>query len=87
LVVDEDRRLYAAWGIGRTALRHFMGPRSLAAVATLARAGIRNREPDGSRWQGAGTFAVKSATVRWRHLPGHAGDLPDLDRAGRAALG
>lgn len=87
LVVDEERRLYAAWGVGRTDLRHFAGPSSLGAVAALARAGIRNRHPAGSRWQGAATFAVGSATVRWRHLPEHAGDLPDLDAAGRAALG
>jgi len=88
LVVDEERRLYGAWGIGRTTLAHFFGPRSLGAVVRLAREGIHNRHPQGSRWQGAGTFGVDgSGTVRWRHLPEHAGDLPDLERAGTAALG
>ena len=87
LVVDEERCLYAAWGVGRTDLGHFMGPRSLKAVLRLAREGVRNRHPQGSRWQGAGTFAVdRSNTVRWRHLPDHAGDLPDLERAGEGAL-
>lgn len=88
IVVDEPRRLYGAWGVGRTGLGHFMGPGALRAVARLARRGIRNRHPEGSRWQGAGTFAVDaSGFVRWRHLPTHAGDLPDLRSAAQAAEG
>jgi hypothetical protein len=64
---------------------HFLGRRSLRQVAKLARNGIRNRHPHGTRWQSAGTFALDGeATVRWRHLPEHAGDLPDLDAAVRA---
>ncbi len=87
LVVDEERRLYGAWGIGRTDLSHFMGPSALKGVVRLARQEIHNRHPQGSRWQGAGTFAVdRSGTVRWRHLPEYAGDLPDLEGAGGAAL-
>jgi hypothetical protein len=84
LVVDPDR--FAAWGLGRSSLGHFMGRRSLASVGRLARAGIRNRHPSGSRWRPAATFAVDSqGIVRWRHLPEHAGDLPDLEAA-EAAL-
>ncbi|CAA9507362.1 MAG: hypothetical protein AVDCRST_MAG45-1682 [uncultured Solirubrobacterales bacterium] len=87
LVVDEERRLYGAWGVGRTDLSHFMGPRSLKAVVRLAHEGVHNRHPQGSRWQGAATFAVdRSNTVRWRHMPEHAGDLPDLERARDEAL-
>jgi hypothetical protein len=86
VLVDETRSSYAAWGLGRSSLSHFMGGRSLAGVARLARRGIRNRHPDGSRWQQAGTFAVDGeGIVRWRHLPAHAGDLPDLARAADAA--
>ncbi len=85
LVIDEDRRLYAAWGLGRSTLGHFMGPHSLREVARLARRGIRNRHPEGTRWQTAGTFAVDSdAMVRWVHIPAHAGELPDLEDAARA---
>ena len=87
LVIDEERAAYAAWGLGRSSLRHFAGRRSLAAVIKLARAGIRNRHPAGSRWQRAGTFAVDAAgRVVWCHSPRHAGDLPDLDAAAAAAL-
>lgn len=85
LVADEDRSAYQRWGLGRTSLAHFMGARSMRSVARLAREGIRNRHPDGTRWQRAGTFAVGAdGTVRWRHLPDHAGELPDLDRAADA---
>ena len=86
VLIDDGRVHYATWGLGRTSLGHFAGRRSLAEVARLARAGTRNRRPDGTRWQRAGTFAVDAdGTVRWRHVPEHAGDLPDL-RAAIAAL-
>ena len=85
LLSDPDRTSYAAWGLGRSSLGHFAGRRSLSQVARLARSGIRNRHPHGSRWQQAGTFAVDAgSTVRWRHLPAHAGDLPDLSEAASA---
>jgi AhpC/TSA antioxidant enzyme len=85
LVNDPGRRTYAAWGLGRTSLSHFLGRRSLASVARLARRGIRNRHPHGTRWQSAGTFAIDGqGFVRWRHLPAHAGDLPDLQAAARS---
>jgi hypothetical protein len=85
VVSDPLRRCYADWGLGRTSLGHFMGRRSLGAVAGLARAGIRNRHPDGTRWQSAGTFALDGdGVVRWRALPAYAGDLPDLDQALRS---
>jgi hypothetical protein len=65
-----------------------MGRRSLAEVGRLAREGVRNRHPDGTRWQSAGTFAVDGGgVVRWRHLPEHAGDLPDLRDAIAALRG
>ena len=79
---DPSRETYAAWGMGRTSLGHFLGRRSLAAVTDLARRGIRNRHPHGTRWQSAGTFALdENAIVRWRMLPAHAGEMPDLDSA------
>ena len=82
LVSDPDRHTYAAWGLGQTTVAHFLGRRSLTAVAGLARQGIRNRHPHGTRWQSAGTFALSDdGVVRWRHVPSHAGDLPDLSAA------
>jgi hypothetical protein len=85
VVSDPSRRSYAAWGLDQTSISHFMGRRSLGAVTRLARQGIRNTHPTGTRWQSAGAFAVdREGIVRWRHLPEHAGDLPDLDTAREA---
>jgi hypothetical protein len=85
VLLDPDRKFYTAWGLGRSSLGHFMGRRSLAEVGRMARRGIRNRHPEGTRWQRAGTFAVDAGgTVRWRHIPEHAGDLPDLEAAAGA---
>lgn len=79
---DPSRRVYAAWGLGRTSLGHFLGRQSLAAVLSVARLGIRNRHPHGTRWQMAGTFALDGQRIlRWRHLPEHAGDVPELEPA------
>ena len=86
VVIDEQRRLYAAWGLGRSSLGHFAGARSLFSVARMRRRGIRNRHPAGNRWQQAGTFAIDPlGVVCWRHVPRHAGDLPDLEAAAQAA--
>ena len=88
VVFDPERSLYATWGVGTTNLGHFAGPQSLRAVAGLARRGIRNRHPSGSRWQGAATFAIDGdGIVRLAHFPTHAGELPDLDAAAVAAKG
>jgi hypothetical protein len=85
MLIDDRRIHYATWGLGRSSLTHFMGRRSLGEVARLARQGIRNRHPDGTRWQQAGTFAIDGdGVVRWRHLPEHAGELPDLGAAAAA---
>ncbi len=85
LVIDEERAAYGAWGLGRSSLVHFAGRRSLTAVARLAREGIRNRHPAGTRWQRAGTFGVdRNGTIVWHHIPTHAGALPDLDAAANA---
>ncbi|HEX8742153.1 MAG TPA: AhpC/TSA family protein [Thermoleophilaceae bacterium] len=82
VLIDDGRVHYANWGLGRTSLGHFAGRRSMTEVARLARAGIRNRHPAGTRWQRAGTFAVDAdGVVRWSHLPGHAGEVPDLAAA------
>jgi len=82
VATDPSRGAYAEWGLERTSAGHFLGRRSLGAAAALARNGVRNRHPSGTRWQSAGTFALDSgAVVRWCSLPTHAGDLPDLDQA------
>lgn len=87
VVDDPTGAIYAAWGLGLTSLGHFLGMRSVCRAAALAARGIHNRHPSGNRWQGAGTFALDAAgNVRWRHVPAHAGDLPEVEAAVRAAM-
>jgi len=82
LIGDPDRGRYAAWGVGLSDRRHFAGPESLGALRRLLDEGIHNRWASGNRWQAAATFAVDPAgMLRWRHIPGHAGDLPPLGDA------
>lgn len=88
VVIDDGRALYAAWGLGRSSLSHFLGARSLRGVVALSRQGIRNRHPVGTRWQSAGAFGVDGErVVRFVHVPAHAGELPDLAAAADAAAG
>jgi hypothetical protein len=88
IVADSERSNHAAWGVGLSDRRHFAGPESLAAVRRLLDDGIHNRWASGNRWQAAATFAVDAGgTVRWRHLPRHAGDIPPLDDAVAALTG
>jgi len=83
LMIDTERLRYAAWGLGTTRVGHFLQYRSLAGALRLARAGIRNRHPSGSRWQSAGAFALRERIVAC-HYPEHAADLPDFDAQLRA---
>lgn len=88
VISDPERAVYARWGLGRTDAAHFLGRRALSAVAAQARLGVRNRHSAGTRWQSAGAFAMDAAgIIRWRHIPAHAGDLPDLEQAAEDAVG
>jgi hypothetical protein len=73
LLSDPERTSYAAWGLGRSSLGHFAGRRSLAQVARLARDGVRNRHPHGTRWQQAGTFGVDAEGTPRRRPAGPGG--------------
>ena len=80
---DPSRAAYARWGLGRTSLGHFLGRRSLTGVMSLARSGVHNRHPHGTRWQTAGTFALDpEGIVRWRHLPVPRGRSPRSQAGG-----
>lgn len=80
--VHADEQAFRAWRIPLTSAAHFLGPRSLVGVLRLARRGLRNRHPAGSRWLSAAAFVTDAdGRIAWRHLPAHAGDLPDLAEA------
>jgi hypothetical protein len=88
VIADPDRTHHAAWGVGLSDRTHFAGSESLAARRRLLDDGIHNRWASGNRWQAAATFAVDAAgMLRWRHVQGHAGDIPPLDDALAALTG
>lgn len=81
-IYDPERTRYAAWGLGMSSIGYFAGPRPVLALIRLLFRGIRNRRIRGSRYQISGAFAIgERDAVRWRHIPEHAGALPDFDAA------
>ncbi|KAG6077637.1 hypothetical protein E4U33_001195 [Claviceps sp. LM78 group G4] len=84
VIIDQERDVYAAWGIGLSSTWHAFNPFSLYSVYRLgADEGIWNRATEsGSRWQKSGAFAVdRDGVVRWLHVSKAADDLPELDAA------
>ncbi len=94
VVTDPSRASYAVWGLhtsfglSKDNIAYMFSSDPLGAAKRLRSQGIVNRDPAGSRWQRAGSFAIDAnGIVRWRHLPAHAGELPTLDAAIRAVTG
>jgi hypothetical protein len=89
VVIDEERNLYANWGLGISSTWHAVNPLTLWNVFSLGKnEGIWNRPTEsGSRWQTSGAFAVdRDGTIRWAQVARTADDLPDL-KAAITALG
>ncbi|MCA9650606.1 MAG: hypothetical protein H6712_09500 [Myxococcales bacterium] len=86
LLSDPSLATHARWGLGADSVRHFLRPRTLLGALAAWRDGARNRDPEGSRWQQAGAFAIdEGGRLAWVHHPRSAEDLPDL-RAAAAAV-
>ena len=76
MIVDEDRELYARWGLGVSNTWHVL--KSMYSVYTLGRdEKIWNRPTEsGNRWQTAGSFAVNGeGIVKWASPATSAGDI------------
>ena len=84
VIVDSERKIYAAYGLGVTGFWHVLNPWSMATVFKLGREEkIWNRPTEsGSRWQSAGEFAVDgSGIVRFSHPAQTTDDMADLQSA------
>ncbi|KAI0971734.1 hypothetical protein F4678DRAFT_431710 [Xylaria arbuscula] len=84
VVIDEERDLYALFGLGQSSTWHLVSPVSLYKTLQLGREeNIWNRPTEsGSRWQTAGAFAIdENGLVRWRHVAVRSDDLSDWDAA------
>ncbi|CAN8096530.1 unnamed protein product [Discula destructiva] len=89
VLVDEERDVYAAWGLGLSSYWHAVGPGALYGAVQLGkREGIWNRTTlSGTKWQTGGAFAVdRAGKVRWVSVARSASDVPDLAAALRALL-
>ena len=84
VVVDEERDLYAQWGLGLSSVWSTTGPLVLYSAFQMGlKEGIWNRPTEsGSRWQTSGAFAVdETGVIRWAHVDKAANDLPNLQLA------
>ena len=90
VVVDDERKLYAAWGLGVSSFWHVLSPGGLYAVYRLGKEeGIWNRPTEsGSRWQTSGSFAVDGkGIVRWGGPSARADEIPAFEDAVKATDG
>jgi hypothetical protein len=86
IIVDAERELYGAWGLGISGFWHVLG--SIPSVSKLDKEdGIKVRNTEsGNRWQTAGNFAVdKKGVVKWSRTDERADDMPDF-KEGISAL-
>ena len=88
IVIDEEREIYAAWGLGVSTTWHLLNPWTQVAVQRLGKQeGIWGREvdPSGNRWQVGGSWAMDTmGTVKFGAPSKTAGDIPNLEEACKA---
>lgn len=89
LLVDDQRQLYAAWGLGVASFWHVLNPQGLYDLYRMARdEGITNRPTEsGYRWQTSGSWAVDGkGTVVWGGPAQTANEIPDVADAVKAVV-
>lgn len=89
VVVDEDRSLYAEWGLGLSNSYYLLNPWTQVAQRKLGNEeGIWVREvgsAGGCRWQMGGAWAVdEMGVVRWVGVGATADEMVDLAAAVKA---
>jgi hypothetical protein len=87
VIVDEDRELYAQWGLPISTTWHVLNPWSLYSVYRLGKnENIWNRPTEsGNRWQTSGSFAFDGqGVIRWASIAKNAHDIPDFNEALKA---
>lgn len=90
IVVDEEREIYAAWGLGVSSWSHMLSFGGMYSVWRLGKEeGIWNRPTEsGSRWQTSGSFAADAnGVVQWVAPASRADDIPDFALAVAAVEG
>ena len=73
VIVDEQRKIYARWGLGVSSWLHLANPAAFWSVYKLGKSeGIWNRPTEsGYRWQTAGTWAIdQNGIIKTEQLEG-----------------
>ena len=89
LLVDTERRLYRAYGMGKARLRHLFGPATLRAYWREALLGRFPRLPRADTVQQGGNVLIDPAgLVRFHHVGRGPADRPPIARllAARSAF-
>lgn len=84
VIVDDQRELYAQWGLGTSSAWHVLNPWSLYGAYRLGKSeNIWNKPTQsGSRWQTSGSFAVDNdGVVRCAVVAKVADEIPDFNVA------
>ncbi|KZL84772.1 alkyl hydroperoxide reductase subunit c thiol specific antioxidant, partial [Colletotrichum incanum] len=84
VIFNEERDVYAKWGLGTSSFMHVLSPSALSNVFKLSREeGIANRPTEsGSRWQTSGAWAVgENGKVTWGGPAQTASEIPNVDEA------
>ncbi|EME47044.1 hypothetical protein DOTSEDRAFT_20860 [Dothistroma septosporum NZE10] len=81
VIVDSEREIYAAYGLGASSWAHVLAPSALSSVFQLSKSGISNRPTEsGSRWQTSGTYAIGAdGRVKWGGPASRSDDMPDFE--------
>ena len=90
VVVDEERKIYTAWGLGVAGWGHVLNPTGLWNAYKLGKdEGIWNRPTEsGSRWQMSGSFGVDAnGIVKWGQAAPSADWVPDFEETASAVRG
>lgn len=83
VIVDFERALYGAWGLGASSFWHVLNPTTLGAVRTTSQQdGIDVRPTNtGTRWQKSGTFGINGQGKVTSSKPADTADeIPDLEQ-------
>jgi hypothetical protein len=85
MLIDEEREIYANWGLGISNSWHLISPAvGIAARKLGTEEGIWAREvdPTGNRWQTGGAWATdKMGTIRWGDSSKWAAEIHNLEEA------
>lgn len=87
VVVDEERDIYAQWGLGVASVWHVFNPWVISSVFKMGKEeGIYNKPTEsGNRWQTSGIFAVDAkGVVQLAHISKTADDIGDIAAALKA---